>query len=55
MAHMFHPMAFTVEEGGMRVFHCTLGHDGKAYRNTGTGELCRRAAAWAAGLNPLAK
>ena len=50
-----YPMAFTVEEGGMRVFHCTLGHDGKAYRNTGTGELCRRAAAWAAGLDPLVK
>jgi type 1 glutamine amidotransferase len=44
-----HPMAFVLNYGKGRVFHTTLGHDAKAIRVSGTAELIRRGAAWAAG------
>jgi len=47
-----HPMAFMFNYGKGRVFHTTLGHDAKAIRGSGTAELIRRGAAWAAGREP---
>ncbi|MCP3918947.1 MAG: hypothetical protein GY711_25655 [bacterium] len=47
-----YPMAFALQPGEGRVFHCTLGHDSAALRNERVGELYRRATAWAAGLDP---
>lgn len=47
-----YPMAFIVEGTGGRVFHSVLGHDTAAYRAPGVRALYRRAAAWAAGLEP---
>ncbi|MBN2307599.1 MAG: ThuA domain-containing protein [Candidatus Hydrogenedentes bacterium] len=45
-------VAFTVDSAKGPVFHCTLGHDVRAFQCEGTRELYRRAAAWAAGLDP---
>ena len=44
-----YPMAFSFNCGKGRVFHCVLGHDGKALENPPVGELYRRGTAWAAG------
>ena len=44
-----YPMAFCFNYGKGRVFHCVLGHDGKALENPPVGELFRRGTAWAAG------
>ena len=45
-------MAFVLEYGKGRVFHCTLGHDVKALSVPAVQELYRRATAWTAGLPP---
>lgn len=45
-----YPMAFVLEYGRGRVFHCPLGHDVKALGMPGVAELFRRGSAWAAGL-----
>ncbi len=45
-----YPMAFVLEYGKGRVFHCVLGHDAKAFEAKAVGDLYRRGAAWAAGL-----
>jgi len=45
-------MAFVLEYGKGRVFHCPLGHDVAAFENAGAGELFRRGTAWAARLEP---
>lgn len=50
-----YPMAFVLEYGKGRVFHCPLGHDGRAFAAEGVGELFRRGTAWAAGLPPIGK
>jgi type 1 glutamine amidotransferase len=42
-------MAFVFREGAGRVFHTPLGHDEKAIRMVGVGELLRRGCLWAAG------
>jgi type 1 glutamine amidotransferase len=47
-----YPMAFVLEYGKGRVFHCPLGHDVKAFRVPAAGDLFRRGTAWAAGLDP---
>jgi len=47
-----HPMGFVVPESGGRVFNCTLGHDVPSLQHPGSRKLYRRAAAWAAGLEP---
>jgi type 1 glutamine amidotransferase len=47
-----YPMAFVYAPGKGRVFQCLLGHDVKAMRMPGVGELYRRGCAWAAGLPP---
>jgi len=44
-----YPMAFVLNYGKGRVFHCPLGHDEKAFSEP-VCELFRRGAAWAAGL-----
>ncbi len=44
-----YPMAFTVNPGKGRTFHCVLGHNLKAF-NDPTKELFRRGTAWSAGL-----
>jgi len=48
-----YPMAFVLDYGQGRVFHCVLGHDPGALGNKGAGELFRRATAWTAGLKPV--
>jgi hypothetical protein len=48
-----YPMAFSFTCGKGRVFHCVLGHDGKALENPPVGELFRRGTAWAAGQPPV--
>jgi len=48
-----YPMAFVLNYGKGRVFHCVLGHDVKALNPPGVGELYRRGCAWAAGLDPV--
>jgi len=48
-----YPMAFVLNYGKGRVFHCPLGHDVKAFTNPGCAELFRRGTAWAAGLSPI--
>lgn len=48
-----HPMAFTSKRGLGRVFHCVLGHDPAALSEPAVAQLYRRAAAWAAGLDPV--
>ena len=45
-----YPMAFVLNYGKGRVFHCLLGHDVKAIRKAAVSELFRRGCAWAAGL-----
>lgn len=47
-----YPMAFVLNYGKGRVFHSVLGHDTTALGAPGTGELYRRATAWAAGSEP---
>ena len=47
-----YPMAFVLNYGMGRVFHCVLGHDANALGSAGQGELYRRGAAWTAGLVP---
>ncbi len=47
-----YPMAFVLEYGKGRVFHCPLGHDAGAFSNPAAAELFRRGCAWAAGLPP---
>jgi len=48
-----YPMAFVLNYGQGRVFHCVLGHNTLAYTNSpGVGDLVRRGCAWAAGLPP---
>jgi type 1 glutamine amidotransferase len=46
------PVAFVLEYGDGRVFHCPLGHDAKAVLVPGVAELLRRGCAWAAGQEP---
>jgi type 1 glutamine amidotransferase len=48
-----YPMAFVLNYGQGRVFHCVLGHDARAYAAPGVGELLRRGIAWTAGLAPV--
>lgn len=48
-----YPMAFTFKRGQGRVFHCVLGHDPAAISEPPVAQLYRRAAAWAAGLDPV--
>lgn len=43
-----YPMAFTLNVGKGRVFHCVLGHDVQALRNSHVQELYRRACMWSA-------
>ena len=50
-----YPMAFVLEYGKGRVFHCVLGHDVKAISNPNAAELFRRGCAWAAGLKSAAE
>ncbi len=45
-----YPMAFVLQYGKGRVFHCPLGHDVKAFEAPSVGELFRRGTAWAARL-----
>lgn len=47
-----YPMAFVLTPGKGRSFHCVLGHDPKALEFPAVGQLFRRGAAWAVGLNP---
>ena len=49
-----YPMAFVLQYGQGRVFHCVLGHDVKALTFPGVQELFRRGTAWVAGLPPVA-
>jgi len=46
-----YPIAFVLQPGKGRTFHCVLGHDVQAF-NDATGTLFRRGTAWAAGLAP---
>lgn len=50
-----YPMAFVLNYGKGRVFHCALGHDVMAVRNAGAAELFRRGCAWSAGLAVVPK
>lgn len=47
-----YPMAFVLDYGKGRVFHCVLGHNTGALANDGAGKLFRRGTAWTAGLKP---
>ena len=49
-----YPMAFVLQYGKGRVFNSPLGHDVKAFRMPGVGELLRRGTAWAAKIPPVA-
>ncbi len=49
-----YPMAFVLQCGKGRVFHCPLGHDVTALSVPAVGELFRRGTAWVAGLEPAA-
>jgi uncharacterized protein len=51
----YYPMAFVLNYGKGRVFHCVLGHDAAAYGYPGVPELLRRGCAWAGGLPPTGK
>jgi uncharacterized protein len=51
--HKDYPMAFVLNYGKGRVFHCVLGHNVQALANPNVGRLFRNACAWAAGLEPL--
>jgi len=46
-----YPMAFVLEYGKGRVFHCVLGHDPEAISNPPVAQLLRRGSAWAARLD----
>ena len=48
-----YPMAFVLEYGRGKVFHCALGHDVVAIENPPAAELFRRGCAWTAGLAPV--
>ncbi len=50
-----YPMAFVLDYGKGRVFHCALGHDVVAIENPGAAELFRRGCAWSTGLPPVAQ
>jgi type 1 glutamine amidotransferase len=50
-----YPMAFVLQYGAGRVFHCVLGHDAPSLRVPAVGELFRRGTAWTAGIAPVAK
>jgi type 1 glutamine amidotransferase len=50
--NMNYPMAFVLNYGKGRVFHCVLGHDVQALDNPYVGRLYRNACAWCAGLEP---
>jgi type 1 glutamine amidotransferase len=45
-----YPMAFVLNCGKGRVFHCVLGHDPVAFKAKNVAEMYRRGCAWAAGL-----
>lgn len=45
-----YPMAFVLDCGEGRVFHCVLGHDPVAFRAKNAAVMYRRGCAWAAGL-----
>jgi uncharacterized protein len=47
-----YPMAFVLNFGQGRVFHCLLGHDVASLEGPEVGRLYRRGCAWAAGLEP---
>ncbi len=49
-----YPIAFVLECGQGRIFHCVLGHDVEAFSGAGPAELLRRGCAWIAGLEPTA-
>ncbi len=49
-----YPIAFVLNSGKGRVFHCVLGHDVEALSGAGPAELIRRGCDWAAGLEPNA-
>ena len=46
-----HPMAFVLDPGRGRTFHCALGHDARAF-GPSVRAMYRRGAAWGAGLDP---
>lgn len=48
-----YPIAFTLQCGKGRVFHCVLGHDVKSIVNPPVAKLYRQATAWTAGLGPM--
>lgn len=48
-----YPIAFVLNYGTGRVFHCVLGHDVVAVENPGAATLFRRGCAWTAGLAPV--
>jgi HEAT repeat protein/type 1 glutamine amidotransferase len=48
-----YPIAFVLEPGKGRVFHCVLGHDAQVWKTPAAAELARRGTAWAAGLKPV--
>ncbi len=50
--HKDYPIAFVLQYGKGKVFHCVLGHDVKALANPPVGELFRRGTAWTAGRSP---
>jgi len=50
-----YPMAFILNYGKGRTFHCVLGHDAKALSFPAVHELYRRGTAWSAGLEPVAE
>jgi len=47
-----YPIAFVLQYGQGRIFHCVLGHDVKAIANPPVAELFRRGTAWTANLAP---
>lgn len=47
-----YPMAFVLQSGKGRVFHCVLGHDVEAFSAPGPAQLMQRGCAWVAGLEP---
>ncbi len=49
-----YPIAFVLQCGQGRVFHCVLGHDVEAFSAVGPAELIRRGCAWIARLEPTA-
>jgi len=49
-----YPMAFVLQYGKGRVFHCALGHDVAALSTPQVAALYRRATAWTVGLEPAA-